>query len=286
MKRIFVFLAVLVLSAGTAFAVESTRHTVRYRGYEREYWLSVPDNAGADTPLIVCLHGYGGKAEGYKPDMVKAALDRGYAICCPQGLKAPKGKTGWNVRYPKQEGMTVNDVAFVVFLAGYLPKNHGLNRVNVFMTGMSNGGEMCYVMALSHPETFRAIASMAGLQMGWTVDELNSRKPVPFMEVHGTGDKTSRWEGDPDNKYGWGAYLPVPVAVANMVSHNRCRLYSRTELPLLKEGANRVILHSYTMGAGGTEVLFYEVQGGTHSWATDAFDSYGAILDFFDRYKK
>ena len=28
-----------------------------------------------------------------------------------------------------------------------------------------------------------------------------------MMEVHGTEDKTSKWEGDPFNEGGWGSYL-------------------------------------------------------------------------------
>lgn len=262
------------------------KHTVRYRGAEREYYISLPENAGPDTPLVFCLHGYGGKAGKYRPEMELECLRRGYAICYPQGLKAPIGKTGWYVRYPKQEGMKDNDVDFMLYLAKTLPREFGLSRENVFFSGMSNGGEMCYIMAYKHPEAFRAIASVAGLQMGWTLRELKPRGAVPFMEIHGTGDMTSRWSGDPDNSYGWGEYLAVPSAVANIVSMNGCREYSKVELPLLSDKSRQVILHRYTRGRNDSEVLLYEVVGGPHSWALSDMDTPAAILDFFDRYRR
>lgn len=284
MKRfVFAILLSSLLSAALCQAAPSHK-TIKFKGQEREYWISLPEGASSATPLVICLHGYGGKAEGYKPGFEKKALERGFAVCFPQGLKAPKGKTGWNVRYPKQEGMTSDDIAFVVFLSRQLPKLFSLSPENVFMAGMSNGGEMCYLMAYRCPKAFRAIASVAGLQMGWIKDELKPKGPVPFFEIHGTEDKTSRWEGDPDNQYGWGEYLPVPAAVANIVSINDCRLYSKTELPALPGTDKKVILHSYTRGAEDTEVAFYEVIGGTHSWAEDAVDTYGIIFDFFSRH--
>lgn len=284
MKRLFFAVLLPFLFACVWCRAESSHRTIKFKGQEREYWISVPEGASDSTPLVICLHGYGGKAQGYKPGFEKKALERGFAVCFPQGLKAPKGKTGWNVRYPKQEGMTSDDIAFVVYLSKQLPKLFGLSAVNVFMTGMSNGGEMCYLMAYKRPKAFRAIASIAGLQMGWIKDELKPKGPVPFFEIHGTEDKTSRWEGDPDNQYGWGEYLPVPSAVANIVSINGCRLYSKTEIPTNPDSGKKVVLHSFTRGAENTEVAFYEVVGGTHSWADDAVDTYSLVLDFFSRH--
>ena len=285
MKRIITVTIIALLAFQAVSLAQTKKHvSTRFQGFEREYFITIPDSLAEGRPLIFCLHGHGGHAEGYRPELEAEAMKHGFAICFPQGLKSPIGKPSWNVRYPSQKGMQTDDVAFMVHLAKTLPAEYGLDPRNVFFSGMSNGGEMCYIMALTHPYVFRAIASMAGLQMGWTVDELTPCGHVPFMEVHGTGDKTSRWEGDPDNQYGWGAYLAVPAAVANIVSMNKCVHYTKTELPLKSEGANPVILHHYDRGAEGSEVLFYEVVGGTHSWALDHLDSCGEILRFFEKH--
>ena len=62
---------------------------MRFKGEEREYFLLVPDSLGPSRPLVVMLHGYGGKAEGYRPEMAEAARRHGFALCIPQGLKDP-----------------------------------------------------------------------------------------------------------------------------------------------------------------------------------------------------
>jgi polyhydroxybutyrate depolymerase len=100
------------------------------------------------------------------------------------------------------------------------------------------------------------------------------------MEVHGTGDTTSRWVGDPTNQYGWGAYLAVPLAVEAVAAANKC-MYQETKEIATK--ANRIQLHRYYGSPSGKEVHFYEVTNGGHNWATDSFDSCKVIMEFFKK---
>ena len=107
------------------------------------------------------------------------------------------------------------------------------------------------------------------------------------MEVHGTDDKISAWDGDPQNNGGWGAYLSVPSAVSHIVSANRCVALSTTEIPAEHK---RVILHHFTEGIpsrkGGpsSEVLLYEVRGGDHSWSDRYIPTCDLVWDFFSGY--
>ena len=261
------------------------KHSMRCQGLDREYFLYVPETLAEGAPLVVMLHGYGGSAENYRPEMLAVAQKHHFALCVPQGTKAPKGKTGWNVRYPKQEGMTVDDVKFVCRLAKKLQKEYGLSKLNTFLTGMSNGGEMCYLMAYGHPEFWGAIASVAGLTMEWLMKEQSPKGPVPFFEIHGTQDHTSEWGGDPENNGGWGAYTSVPVAVGAIVAANKCTYEETSELPLLdsEKPSRQVILHHYL---GGTEVRLYEVVGGGHSWHLDDIDTLEEIWSFFESHMR
>lgn len=246
------------------------------------------DEASGQTdgmPLVVVLHGYGGKALGDGLRFIELADLHGFAVCWPQGAEDGTGHSCWNVGYPFQAGYRIDDTAYLRRLVRHLQKNFGVSRRNVFLTGMSNGGEMCYKMAAEHPETFSSIASIAGLTL--TSMSTDYRRPVPFMEVHGTADKTSAWDGDPQNKGGWGAYLSVPSAVSHIVSANRCVALSTTEIPAEHK---RVILHHFTEGIpsrkGGpsSEVLLYEVQGGDHSWSERYIPTCDLIWEFFSRY--
>ena len=157
MKKILLA-ALAALLCFLANAAETVRYTMRYKGEVRTYWLYVPEGAGPATPLVLVLHGYGGNAEGYCPSMLEVAEREGFAVCYPQGEKDAKGKTGWNVGYDVQQGLERDDVGFVKALVKHLRKTHHIGKDNVFMSGMSNGGEMTYFMAYKYPDLFRAYA--------------------------------------------------------------------------------------------------------------------------------
>ena len=241
------------------------------------------DEASGQTdgmPLVVVLHGYGGKALGDGLRFIELADLHGFAVCWPQGAEDGTGHSCWNVGYPFQAGYRIDDTAYLRRLVRQLQKNFGVSRRNVFLTGMSNGGEMCYKMAAEHPETFSAIASIAGLTL--TSMSTDYRRPVPFMEVHGTDDSVSAWCGDPENRGGWGAYLSVPAALSHIISANRCVGETISEIP---SEHKRVILHHFTEGIpsrrGGPSS---EVRGGDHSWSERYIPTCDLVWEFFSRY--
>ena len=266
MKRILSVCFIAVITILNMSAQDIKEYKFRHDGIERSYWLYLPENH-ENAPLVLCLHGYGGKAEGYRPELIEVAKENGFALCYPQGEKAPKGKTGWNVGYPAQEGMKTDDVDFVCDLVRHLQKTFKLSKLNTFYSGMSNGGEMCYILATQKPDMFSAYATIAGLTMEWLYKDYRPSKAVPIMEVHGTADKTSKWEGDPFNEGGWGAYISVPQAVGVWVAEARCTHEVTEELPLVR---NKVILHKYVGGdpawenGPATEVRLYEIVDGKH----------------------
>lgn len=241
----------------------------------------VPDG----LPLVVVLHGYGGRALGDGLRFMELADSCGFAVCWPQGAEDNTGHSCWNVGYPFQADYRIDDTAYLRRLVKHLRKHFGVSRSNVFLTGMSNGGEMCYKMAAEHPETFSAIASIAGLTL--TSMSVDYRSPVPFMEVHGTSDSVSEWCGDPENKGGWGAYLAVPAAISHIVSANRCVGEQTVDIPSRR---NPVTLYRFYGGVpawkGGpsADVLLYRVSGGDHSWSEHSIPTCDLVWAFFKEY--
>ena len=271
----------------SANAQKTEEYHFKHGGMDRTYWLYLPENLPENAPLVILLHGYKASAENYRPEMIAVAQENGFALCYPQGAVDGRGKTCWNVGYPFQEDLKTDDVDFLCSLAKHLQKKHNLSSQNTFLTGMSNGGEMCYLMAYLKPDVFAAFAPIAGLSMEWSYKKYEAKKPVPMMEVHGTEDKTSKWEGDPFNEGGWGSYLAVPQAVAYWAAQARCTHEETTELPLVR---NKVVLHTYKGGEpawkGGPaiEVRLYEVIGGKHTWALNDMDTCNEIWKFFSLY--
>lgn len=291
MKKVL-FIIVLLAAAIRLSAAERQIFTCEYGGETRTFWLYIPDCAGENAPLVMLLHGYGGKADKYCPAITEVADKEGFAVCFPQGEKDYKGKPFWNVGYAFHKDVTRDDVGFLVFLTDYVCENWKLDRRNCFFSGMSNGGEMSYLMAHLHPEAYNAFAPIAGLTMEWTYKQLKPKAAVPLMEVHGTADKTSLWEGDPTNEGGWGEYSSVPDAVGRWINEARCKKEVVTNLPKLSEESNQVILHRYIncrkawKGGPRIEVRLYEVIGGKHSWAMKDMDTCQEMWDFFKLYLK
>ena len=229
-KFIFLLSALFVCFAASAGSLKS--ETIEDQGVTRSYYIYLPTDLPADAPLVFILHGYGGSANAYVNNssltFKQLAEEYKVALCYPQATTDPRPNTGWNVYYPWQiDKMKIDDCEFICNLAKHLHTKYNLSAKNTFLTGMSNGGEMCYLMAYRKASEFGAIASMAGLTLTEMAKRHDYTTPVAFMEVHGTGDMTSRWEGDPTNQYGWGAYLAVPVAVGAVVAANKC-MYQET----------------------------------------------------------
>ena len=152
MKYILQNLCCLLLFAAGTCRAQTTGHTFRSGGIDRTYRLHLPEGLPAGAPLVIVLHGYGGQARPESFGMNEVADRHGFAVCYPQGERDGRGKTCWNVGYPFQADMTVDDVRFLTELIRHLAKEHRLSRRNVFCTGMSNGGDMCYLLASRCPE--------------------------------------------------------------------------------------------------------------------------------------
>jgi polyhydroxybutyrate depolymerase len=288
MKRLLKYVLTalaLTLAALPCHAGRFVDDSLKVDGHMRHFAMYLPDGLPKDAPLEFILHGYG--AGIWRENPMLAAADRhGFAVCLPQGLKDPQGEPSWNVGYPFQQGWKVDDVKALCRIARYVQKRYHLSRKNTFLTGMSNGGEMCYLMAYSKQSAFKAVAPIAGLTMLWMYEQLEPSRPIPLMEIHGTEDRVSEWTGDLENTGGWGAYLPVPVAIGYWVARNRCTHETTERIESLQGegGGHPIIKHCYTGGPTGCDVWLYEVVGGVHSWHNGDIDTGEEIWKFFSRY--
>lgn len=284
MKRTLLLLCASLVCLAASAAAEglSIADTLISGGIERTYRLYIPERMAPHASLVVVLHGYGGSADPARFDMNRVADRYGFAVCYPVGERDGRGKRCWNVGYPFQEDMTVDDVGFLRDLVRHLQNRYDLDPRNTFCTGLSNGGEMCYLAAYRLSEEFRAVAPIAGLTLETMYRNLSAVRAVPLMEIHGTADRTSLWEGDPDNTGGWGAYLSVPVAVGYWVAADRCTHCICDTLP--SRSLRRIVRQRYVGGTDGAEVWLYRIEGGKHSWGEEDMDTPEAIWEFFSKF--
>ena len=131
---------------------------------------------------------------------------------------------------------------------------------------MSNGGDMSYLLACKAYDTFSAIAPVAGTMME-SIYESCDGVPVPVLEIHGTNDDVTLWDGDMENNDGWGAYLSTLDIIDYWVDINNCQESEDINLPNTDFYDNSyVVNHRYYDCIDGNEVWLYEVINGEHDW--------------------
>ena len=127
-----------------------------HAGMTREYLLYQPADLPPHAPVVFVLHGYTDNAAKTRTfSHMDAIADRyGFAVVYPQGTKDAQGKRFWQVGYAFHANETINDVDFLVALAHHVQTTHQFAPQHTYMTGMSNGGDMAYLMACQRPDVF------------------------------------------------------------------------------------------------------------------------------------
>ena len=158
-----------------------------------EYRITLPDEIGTDTPMLIFLHGFGGNANGTMNNrrLVQPMLDRGWAVIAPEGLR--RGGTGpksWNF-FPGWTGR--DEAAFLSDVAKDAARRFGTSNARVMLSGFSAGGFMVSYLACAQPGTFAAYAPVSG--GFWRPHPERCDGPVKLLHTHGWKDPTVPLEG-------------------------------------------------------------------------------------------
>ncbi|MCB9761816.1 MAG: dienelactone hydrolase family protein [Alphaproteobacteria bacterium] len=248
--------------------LESGLYTLEHGGLERELRLHVPADLQPGAPLLIVMHGYTSSARTIQRytgfDAIADA--HGFTVVYPQGTQDRWGQAFFNVGYDGFD-TDVDDRGFVRALVEHLGSTLQVDPDAVFATGMSNGGDMSYLLACRDADLVQAIAPVAGSMLAHYLDDCAPARRVPVMEVHGTEDDVTFWAGDMDNTGGWGAYLATEDVMAFWVTHNDLDQLEETQLPDLDaRDDSRVTLRRWWSTEHPEEVRLYGVEGGGHEW--------------------
>ena len=238
-------------------------------GGTRQYIYYEPENLNQQMPLVFVMHGYTGDANSIRnySQMNDFADQYGFAVCYPRGTIDPGGNRFWNVGYAFHPNETVDDVGYLTQLAQYLQQSYGLNPDYTFATGMSNGGEMCYMLACQGYDTFKAVAPVAGMILQDILDDCDAAPGIPVFEIHGSQDGVTPLAGDPDNNDGWGSYPSIAQTIEYFVEKNSCTTLIEGSVPNTDTSdGSFIVSEKYIDGVNQNEVWYYKVVGGGHDW--------------------
>jgi polyhydroxybutyrate depolymerase len=289
-KRILIFMAIALLSPLTG-CVKAQFQNFDHHGQTRQYIYYSPSNLKARATLVFVLHGYTDDASAIQEysGMNATADQNEFAVCYPRGTIDSRGNRFWNVGYDFHAGVTVDDVGFLIDLAQYLQKQHNLSTENTFATGMSNGGEMCYLLACKASSTFRAVAPVAGMMLQTLFSNCHPNTGVPLFEIHGTHDKINFFDGDIDDHEGWGAYPGIPFTIDYWAQLNGCNHLQIDTLPDNQTAdSSYVISEKHVNMANGNQVWLFRIVNGGHDWPGSSgnmdINTSREIWSFFNQY--
>mgnify|MGYP001281780651 CR=1 FL=1 len=264
-------------------------------GTAREYMLYVPNTIKPQAPLIFVLHGLGSTNSHIRDysQMDLVANKNGFVVCYPQGtgstkntIHTKKGSFFWNVGYEIHKNEVVDDVSFLTSLAVYLQQEYDLDPEKTFCTGMSNGGDMSYLLGCQAPEVFKAIASITGCMMEWIYKSCDNNSPIPVFQIHGTKDNITYYDGDIKNRDRWGAYLGVESTIQFWVDHNMCSKSIIDTIGFVNNESRYIIREKFLNGIDENEVWLYKVINGGHDWVQKSleknFNTSEEIWKFFE----
>ncbi|MDB3934389.1 T9SS type A sorting domain-containing protein [Flavobacteriaceae bacterium] len=261
----------LLMSFMTLFTIEiKAQYTdFEHDGITRQYIYYEPETLNQQMPLVIVMHGYTGDANSIKnySEMNDFADQYGFAVCYPRGTVDGGGNRFWNVGYAFHQNETVDDVGYLTELTQYLQQTNGLNPDYTFATGMSNGGEMCYMLACQAYDTFKAVAPVAGMILQDILDDCDAAPGIPVFEIHGSQDGVTPLAGDPDNNDGWGSYPSIADTIDYFVEKNGCTTLVEGSVPNTNTSdGSFIVSEKYINGVNQNEVWYYKVVGGGHDW--------------------
>lgn len=161
--------------------------SLEWNGQHRTFKVHAPPAYDVETPLplVVTMHYYPGDADGIATtsDMSAKADEEGFLVLYPEGLG---GGMNALVCCGSQD-----DVGLIKTLVERMVTRWNADPKRVYATGISNGGDMSFKLAVEASGVFAAIAPVSGGFIGaeTTSQGYRPKAPVSVISFIGGGDR-------------------------------------------------------------------------------------------------
>ena len=99
------------------------------------------------------------------------------------------------------------------------------------------------------------------------MDDCNPSRNVGILEIHGTQDNVTYYDGDVNNQDGWGAYPSIPSTIDFFVDLYDLELNATGNFPnTASNDGSTVSYDKYGVEEECAKVWLYTVNGGGHDW--------------------
>ena len=285
MKKIFVVILIItsiILTSCIIYKMQSSPEnqnhidsSIMIDGIERTYHLYIPDtyNGKESVPLLIVLHGGGGNGKDIEEKTTLKGFDKladkeNFIVVYPDAVKQ-HWNDGRNDPYSYSAQNNIDDVEFISKLIEHLEEKYKINRNQVYVAGMSNGGMMTFRLGCELSEKISAIATVAASMPENLYKNCSPQKYISVLIIHGTDDPIVPWNGGDVVVFGKhrGRVVSIPQTVGFWVFHNNCTLQTKEYLPDSDPNdGTRVWVEKYVNKENNIEVVLYGIEGGGHTW--------------------
>ncbi|WP_078593789.1 alpha/beta hydrolase family esterase [Streptomyces sp. NRRL S-920] len=223
--------------------------TLSWKGEKRVYTVHAPPGytRSEQLPLVVAMHPYpaDGKEVAAISGLNTKADEENFLVAYPDGLNQ-----GFNAFICCG---SEDDTGFIRTLVKRLTGTWNADPARVYATGISNGGDMSYKLAVELPDTFAAIAPVSGGYLGTDAEKDSYMPKTPVSVITFIGGLDEHYAGMNAGINAWQKRLSCepgkPQRLRNDIRKTTadCRDGSRVVVYRLPEMG-----HSWPNGAGGT----------------------------------
>jgi len=236
-------------------------------GYQREYLLHVPQGAPPTAPLVIVLHGGGGRPDAIMRNtgFNDVADQNGVIVAYPAGTPGPGRGLTWNVGGP-DSASGADDVDFIRAMLRGIESLHQIDRNRIYATGLSMGGVFAYRLACEMSDTFAAIAAVSATMVE---PACRPQSPVAILHIHGTADDRIPIDGGAGRLIASGRLWPAPRQGIAVWS----RIDGCSGSPRSSADGPKTTCSMY--GHCRAEVEYCTIVGGPHAWPSGMSSRYG-----------
>lgn len=232
-------------------------------GGDRPVTVSLPTNLTNPAPLLILLHSAstsGAHQERYMK-LGPIAKKNGIIYIAPDGTLSPEGKRFWNASKSccnkfKQE---VDDVAYINLLIDEISAKTPVDPKRIYLIGHSNGAFMSYSFACKTNKVAAIVAIAGAMDVS---PECTPSTPVSLLDIHGTADKTIKFDGGVLNA---NPYTSAAETVKTIAQVNKCGNPTTTKKdfePTIKGAETTVFNYSCDTHM---HLQFWKIAKGAHS---------------------
>lgn len=166
-------------------------------GRDRIYFYYIPKSVPDSPSMVIGLHGGSGNALdfGQRTGMRAMAEKYGYVVVLPMGVEQKPGVGNWNSESTTArdyaEKNQIDDVGFVTAILDQMKDVVPYDPARVFVTGISKGGMLAYLLGCRIGDRIAAIAPVAST----FTSEYRRAEGVSLLHIHGDADENVPWEG-------------------------------------------------------------------------------------------